>query len=182
MYFTSDLHFFHKNIINLSKRPYQSLEEMHEQLIHNWNSVVPVNGLTYILGDFSLTDKAKDIDLILFRLNGQKHLIKGNHDRSRVLKKTTGFQEIALYKEISHADKKIVLCHFPILSWNLMHRGSIHLHGHCHGNIPSTRQRYDVGVDCNEYTPIHIEAIFEKLKELPKHNPEFNDHHQTEEM
>ena len=79
IYFTSDLHFYHKNINKYAKRPLDSVEEMNEKLIKNWNNRIKSEDEVYILGDFTMkgTEYAADI---LSKLKGKKYLIKGNHD------------------------------------------------------------------------------------------------------
>ena len=79
VFFTSDLHFFHKNIIRFDNRPFTSVEEMNETLIRNWNRKVKKDDLVYILGDISWGND-EETCAIFARLNGRKVLIKGNHD------------------------------------------------------------------------------------------------------
>ena len=79
IWFTSDPHYFHKNVIRLCNRPFENLHVMHEHMIQEWNKRVKPNEKVYVLGDFAfsgwtLTKK------ILDRLNGHKILILGNHD------------------------------------------------------------------------------------------------------
>lgn len=78
IYFTSDQHFGHKNVIKYCQRPYNNVEEMNEDIITRWNSVVTIDDTVYILGDFSLSLEA--VESIPHRLNGNKFLIPGNHD------------------------------------------------------------------------------------------------------
>jgi calcineurin-like phosphoesterase family protein len=78
IWFTSDPHFFHANVIKYCDRPYASVEEMNEALIANWNSVVKPEDTIYCLGDFSLA--YRPVELFTRRLNGIKVLIPGNHD------------------------------------------------------------------------------------------------------
>lgn len=80
IFFTSDLHFFHNNVIEFCKRPYGSVEHMNEELIKNWNTVVGERDHIYILGDISFGKDAQTQE-VLDRLKGIKHLIVGNHDR-----------------------------------------------------------------------------------------------------
>lgn len=165
IYFTSDLHFSHKNILDYSRRPFSSVEEMNEELIKRWNQRVGPDDEGYILGDFSFARREQTINFI-YRMNGRKYLIKGNHDkrlRSSVLEH---FEWHEYYHELSYNKTKIVLCHFPFLTWNKSHRGSINLHGHCHGKIPVEKgiRRMDVGVDTNDYYPYSIDEVFRILK------------------
>ena len=78
VYFTSDLHFYHANVIKYCNRPYFSVEEMNKDLIYQWNSEVCSNDDVYCLGDFSLA--FRPVELYSSVLNGKKYLLPGNHD------------------------------------------------------------------------------------------------------
>ena len=81
IYYTSDLHLCHENIIRLCNRPYKTIEEMNEDLINRWNKKVKPNDVVYVLGDFFFKQQdSKYVSSVLKRLNGEKILIKGNHD------------------------------------------------------------------------------------------------------
>ena len=84
IWFTSDTHFFHENIIFLNNRPYKSVQEMNEDLIHKWNTVVGLNDIVYHLGDVGMKCSPERLNLLLKRLNGKIHLIKGNHDKAAI--------------------------------------------------------------------------------------------------
>lgn len=182
IWFTSDTHFNHANVIKYSKRPFGSLEEMTEHIIENWNAIVGRGDIVFHLGDFSLSCGKRDsgaIDKTLGRLKGQKWLIVGNHDREEVIKnprwhKVTPYHEL---KTMSGQDRlRIVLCHYPMRSWNQMHYGSWMLHGHCHGNLPKSPGKIvDVGVDCWEYRPVSLDTLRLKLDTEPVFS---EDHHQ----
>lgn len=64
IYFTSDLHLGHKNIIKLCDRPFASLEEMDETLIANWNQVVTNGDTIYIVGDLMFRTQAHPADVL----------------------------------------------------------------------------------------------------------------------
>lgn len=152
IYFISDTHFSHKSIMQYSKRPWQTVEEMDEALIQNWNAVVPqIDAHVFHLGDFGF-GHPEDMADILRRLNGNKYLLLGNHDRNVNAKMKDAFIWVKDYYELMVLDndrkQKIVLCHYPLGSWNVCHYGSWNLHGHCHGNYKYTRgKQLDVGVD-----------------------------------
>ena len=80
IFFTSDLHFGHKNILAYDNRPFNTIEEHDEALIKNWNGKVGDEDHVYILGDFSFYNANKSCE-ILDQLKGHKHLIIGNHDK-----------------------------------------------------------------------------------------------------
>ena len=89
MYITSDLHFYHKNIIKYcpKSRPFSCEEEMNEIIVKNWNDKIGKNDSVYILGDVSFGKPSATIQL-LNRLNGRKKLIVGNHDTDKDRKST----------------------------------------------------------------------------------------------
>src|SRR5262245_41612375 len=92
-FYTSDHHFGHDKILELDKRPFATLEEMHEALIIHYNSRVGDDDLVYFLGDFCFKEKL-GIE-VMRRLNGRKQLIRGNHDRMSATKfRNMGFEEV----------------------------------------------------------------------------------------
>lgn len=78
LFFVSDTHFFHKNIIDFCNRPFSSVEEMNEAIINNWNNVVSPNDYVFHLGDFCFGGSPA-WDKCLDSLNGRKFLVLGNH-------------------------------------------------------------------------------------------------------
>ena len=175
IYVTSDLHFNHKNIINLCYRPFKSVEEMNEMLIENWNKTVKYDDEVYILGDIGLSNNADEIQKYLLQLNGKKHLIIGNHDQfvNSIHFKPNIFSFVGPYKELRYNGEIFIMMHYPILDWNMKDRkNSFMLHGHQHNdanyneeNIKNNLRRYDVGVDANNYTPVSLDEIITKYKQ-----------------
>ena len=86
IFFTSDPHYHHANIMKYCSRPFTSVEEMDEELIKRWNSVVTKSDTIYILGDLIFTKDPAEAVRITTQLNGKIILIKGNHDHSNILK------------------------------------------------------------------------------------------------
>ena len=177
IWFTSDRHFGHQRIIELAKRPFVSVEEMDEALIANHNARVKPGDIFYDLGDFAFTD---DHDKYLSRLNGEGHLLPGNHDHRRRLKKVKGWHTIE--EKLVHlklADKtELVLCHYAMRVWRNSNHGALHLYGHSHGNLPGDSQSCDVGVDCSwtKFAPVSLEEIKDRLSYfVGRYHP---DHHQ----
>ncbi len=171
-FFTSDLHFGHANIIRYCNRPWESAESMDEGLISNWNAQVRNDDKVWILGDvfFCQQDRALSI---MGRLNGEKHLILGNHDKMIRNQVPVQKQFARIYPDLHQENIDgilVVMCHYPMLTWNRAHRGSFMLHGHCHNTIafdPRYR-RMDVGVDAQGYAPIEwkqIKKILESCQE-----------------
>lgn len=166
IWFTSDTHFNHENIIKYCDRPFSCLEEMEGAMFENWNSVVKRGDLVYHLGDFAITwgkrGSERVLD-ILSRLNGCKHLIRGNHDRKEIYKSSL-WDSVDFYKEIKPAGRKIVLCHYSMRVWNQCHRGSWMLFGHSHGALLPEGLSMDVGVDSNNFSPISLDTVSSIIK------------------
>lgn len=174
IWFTSDHHFGHKNIIPYADRPLETLEEMNKVLIEKWNSKVKKNDFVYHLGDFALCNTSF-LNKILDQLNGNVFLIKGNHDDT-ALKCKNRFEWIKDYHEMKVEDsdatkgkQMIVLMHYAMRVWNKSHYGSWQLFGHSHGNLPDkeTSLSFDVGVDCHDFYPIsynEVKVIMSKKK------------------
>ena len=135
-YFIADPHFGHKNIIKHSKRPFADVDEMNTTMVRLWNERVTNKDDVYIIGDIYHGKTYEAIELI-GRLNGQKYLIIGNHDRKllRDSKFRRLFVEIAEMKTITLKDRtKIVLCHYPLAEWDGYFRGYWHIYGHIHNS------------------------------------------------
>jgi len=180
IWFTADLHFNHVGVIKYCNRPWSTVEDMNEGLIHKWNSVVKQQDTVYVVGDFAFRGKA-NIEDILSRLKGKKHLIEGNHDRQNRLKANEKalFESISQYIEITIQDsdaikgrRRITLCHYAMMTWRERNIGSFMLHGHSHGNFKNEVfcplcgenvigdcYRLDVGVDCHNYFPVSYEKV-----------------------
>lgn len=175
VFFTSDTHFAHANIIGFCDRPFKDIEEMDRKLIENWNKKVPQDGVVFHLGDFAwggyeIWKNIRD------QLNGDIILIKGNHDQ----KNMTSTAEQELFKHVSWQmfiqveGRKIWLNHYPFLCYAGVYREPHKLiyqaYGHVHSgpgkkgqDIPrlvhTYPMQYDVGVDNNNYEPISWEEL-----------------------
>ncbi len=175
IFFTSDLHFGHRNIINLSQRPFEDLAHMHRTLILNWNARVQPEDEIYILGDFSYKSDVGEINRILKRLNGKKYLIIGNHDTyidypdfDRL-----AFEWIKHYHVLDYQKRKFVLFHYPILEWQGFFRDTVHLYGHVHNSSKDPEQKkrldilgnraFNVGVDVNDFFPVDINSLLSRV-------------------
>lgn len=179
IYFISDVHLSHKNILKYDSRPFETVEEMHAELVKNWNQVVQPDDIVYYLGDLSFgrSDVAK---WFAHSVNGKIHFIMGNHDNMKDIVKLDRWESIHEYGTeiwVKDGDNKkargangyqqIVMSHYPILSWNRAHHGSWMIHGHCHGSLMKSNQDYyrrkvlDVGCNCIDYKPISYQEIKE---------------------
>lgn len=189
IFFTSDWHIGHKNILKFCERPFKDLSHMHEVLINNYNSTVPEDGVCYFLGDMGLC-KSEVMQKVISRLNGTKILILGNHDGNVNKMYRMGFDAVMYGATLWIANEKVTLTHCPLIGlvreniegmrgaqkgegWHgqfrhsryaLNNEGQFHLHGHIHspngGKSEKIKGRqYDVGVDANDYRPISISVI-----------------------
>lgn len=133
-FYISDWHYGHANVLGFDNRPFKDVEEMNNELIRRWNSVVSNGDLVYIMGDMFWCTPTKAAP-IMDQLNGQKILIKGNHDRWHDSKFDKKFVKIDEYLEIEDEGRKIVLCHYPIPCFKNHFYGWIHLYGHVHNSF-----------------------------------------------
>lgn len=166
VFFTSDTHFFHKNIIKYCNRPFSSVEEMNEGLIENWNNTVSDTDIVYCLGDVVL-GRPSHWEAIIPRLNGRIRLILGNHDLQYNYHKKIfeqQFESVSLMEYIIIDKQPIYLCHFPLVD---VPKNALCLCGHVHSSSDHKFDLgdnvYDVGVDNNNYTPISFEQIKIKI-------------------
>lgn len=169
---TSDTHFGHRNIIDFCKRPWHTVEEMNDGLVDRWNKRVAPSDVVYHLGDVLFGGAATALKY-LPRLNGIVKLVPGNHDSRKLLAQY--WEVLEPIHGLNYEGKRFVLCHFPLLSWENMGYGYHMLHGHTHGGIKEypkpvgdyhyrgTHRIMDVGVDPNNWEPLHIDEIIEKL-------------------
>ena len=165
-YFTSDQHFGHFNIIRLSHRPFASADEMDEAMIAKWNAKVKSADTIYVLGD--LFFRSANVEPILKRLNGRKHLVLGNHDHSWTGKVRLGdyFASVQTMKEIDACGAPATLCHYPMLSYPQARRGYM-IYGHIHNNtgddywplIMRRPRMLNAGVDVNGFEPVTFEEL-----------------------
>lgn len=179
------LHFSHKNVIkhcperaNAGNFNINDVEAHDKWLIEKWNNTVQKKDIIYIIGDFSFANREETIK-ILGKLNGEKHLILGNHDKSS--DHLTGyFKTISQIKEAKFKkdnypfldeDFEVVMCHYHILNWNKKLYGTAQLCGHAHGrlddyNLESPDLRVDVGIDGKlaEYEFVSLEKVYNFLK------------------
>lgn len=164
IFVTSDSHFNHFNVIEYCKRPFTSVEQMNEAMISNWNSKITNNDLVFHLGDVTINSKSSEmhhkrklwLKENIPRLNGEKHLIKGNHDTEYEDLYKKLFTSVENYMELDVKGKKYILFHYPMESWNCSFHGSVHFHGHTHGQSKVIENRIDVGVDSHGFFPIEI--------------------------
>ncbi|WP_431469133.1 metallophosphoesterase family protein [Sphingosinithalassobacter sp. LHW66-3] len=156
LFFTSDTHFGDHRTLNIHKRPFGSVAEMDAAILANWNAAIAPDDIVWHLGDFCR--KASEAAALLARLNGRKHLVRGNNDPDEVAQ-AQGWESVQDYRELTVRDRLLVLCHYPFRSWNGQHKGALNLHGHSHGRLKPMPRQIDVGVDARDYRPVLIETL-----------------------
>lgn len=197
IWFTSDTHFRHANIIKYCKRPFlweddlrddgdwisetikrQRAKEMTDCLVSRWNEKISKQDTVYHLGDFTYghdTDALKLFGKLNFKY---LRIIFGNHDDAIRQLQHTRYKEQACvffngsFDEIKIYNQEIVLCHYALKVWNKSHHGAWHLYGHSHGTLPDDPYSLsmDVGVDTNDYYPYSFDDI-KKVMSLKKFKP-----------
>lgn len=191
IWFTSDLHFSHKNILrhceerlkafgipgNISEEEKVQLHDKY--LIKLWNKTVSKKDIIYVLGDFSFAN-TENTKKIISKLNGNKFLILGNHDKSSeklegYFKQITQMKEIIFKKDnfdFLEEDFGVFCCHYAMITWSRKHYGVCQLMGHSHGrmddyNEASTDLRVDVGIDGKlaNFNFISLEQLYKYFKD-----------------
>lgn len=165
LFFTSDTHFNHKNIIEYAERPFRDLEHMNEEIIRRYNSRVEDDDLVIFLGDIFFSDKAW-AEAAMKRMKGHKKLVMGNHDRLSVSKlKSWGFEEVwRKYTWGYVAGKQCVLSHYPSPYGPDLGGMEFVLHGHTHSRDKRRGRHIHVGVDAWDFYPVSEVEIVELME------------------
>ena len=196
LFFTSDTHYMHKNICRGTTswsnaddftRDFDTLDQMNDRIVNGINAAVGQDDILFHLGDWSFGGFER-IEEFRNRINCRNiHLILGNHDhhiernREDIQQLFTSVNQY-LELEVKGKDweQNYVLMHYPIISWNKMNDGAIHLHGHVHLSADrriGKGKTMDVGVDGNGLNPLHTSDIKRLMSNQPiKSGFEF-DHH-----
>ena len=179
IWFTSDTHFNHRNIISYAQRPFESVEEMNKVMIERWNALVRDEDTIYHLGDFSFGGP-ESILRVLQKLKGRIHLCMGSHDkqlykirnRGDVCSLLVGMEESYIIN--FHVEKiatKVFLSHYCHKVWPFSHYGSWHLFGHSHGKLDAYAadegRMLDVGVDSHDFYPWSLGEVAGVMKTRP---------------
>ena len=172
VFLVSDTHFGHAGVCRFMRndgvtklRPWDNPDEMDEEMVKRWNETVRPNDKVYHLGDVVINRKAMST---LYRLNGDKVLIRGNHDIFRDDEYRQHFRELRAY----HVMNGMILSHIPIHTESLGRFG-VNIHGHLHANRVMTGiknskidNRYHcVCVEQTDFRPILFEDVMKRIKE-----------------
>ena len=184
IYFTSDWHFFHDRILEFHPKRKElfgsNMLEVTIRMITLWNNTVSKKDTVYILGDLAFGNVEQKRKLFN-RLNGNKVLIMGNHDKIP-MEQRCFFNHITQIKNQAFKKSSIpelsdnmemIMCHFAMYRWEHCNKGSIMLHGHCHGGIDQYNTellktgvlRLDVGIDSSfaNYDFVSIDKLASKI-------------------
>lgn len=188
IFFSSDQHFGHRNVLRFCGRPYKDEKEMGHALIDNWNSVVTNDDIVVSMGDFFWFNDSHSIKKCIDKLNGKEiYLVLGNHDKRESFRRVTD-ERFHIVDGITHIFLRcddterwfqktfeIVCSHYPLMTWSHRDRGAINLFGHIHSgwlrscddydqNLPLWMgQQLDVGVDNQNFTPVSFEDVLSQL-------------------
>lgn len=177
VWFTSDTHFGHENIIRFCGRPFKNAEEMNAEIIRRWRETIPDDGIVFHLGDFA-HGGSKLWNDILYALTGRIYLILGNHDMKSIRQGfMSRFELVTQQMTIKVGGQSIILNHNPFLCYGGSYRDVWQLFGHVHSGPNSNTGldhprlkmlfplQYDVGVDNNDFRPISFAGIKAKIEE-----------------
>ncbi len=168
LWFTSDLHLCHQNILTFTKRPWDTVEEMARGLIDNINECVAETDTLCILGDLSMRGQHEEVMEYLGGIRCRHlQLVRGNHDLDWSGRGV--FESVDDYRDIKYNKMRLIACHYPFMTWNGIFHGTVHVHGHIHSagthynELQRERgyRRYDVGVDANGFRPVSVAQIRE---------------------
>ncbi len=165
-WFIGCTHFFHAKVLKFLKddntrlRPFNSLDEMHELLVNNWNSVVGTNDYIYHLGDVTF-QYHKPFQELMYSLNGMKRLIIGNHDKVKQEGLTKHFEKVELWKGFK--DLNFTCSHMPLKKGHFRD-GVYNVHAHVHSRTLPDPDYINTCVEVIGFKPIHIDEISEIIK------------------
>lgn len=185
VWFASDHHFGHKFLQEL--RNFASVDDHDQAIIAAHNSVVGKGDDVYFLGDFTFKG-TQDYEHYTKQMNGNLHLIRGNHDKIALDGKPRGFSWVKDYYETKFPDMtdpdwkakrqhSFILSHYPMVAWHWNNQGSIMLHGHTHGSLRPTEVSRGKTMDVyiceeNDWKPYELKEILAIMKDRPKVAPD----------
>lgn len=174
IYFTSDTHYGHRNIIKLCNRPFENIFEMQNTMIRNWNEVVSDTDTVVHVGDFAM--RLSDIEIcgILEQLKGYKILIRGNHDRGTARMLQVGFNLVLNEMRFMYESIQFLVSHYPYRNNSIEDQNHVHnrpkdrgewlIHGHVHDKWKKKYRQLNMSVEVWDYTPASIDQIIELVQ------------------
>ena len=161
VWFTSDWHLSHNNVIKYDNRPFDNIKEMNDEIIKRFNTLVKPDDHVIFLGDMFF-GSYKELMTILDNINCKNiHYVYGNHDKLIKKEMLGKFLTLTDILTVVVGKQEIVCCHYAMRVWNRCHHGSWHLYGHSHGSLPddTNSKSFDVGVMCHDYYPLEFEDV-----------------------
>lgn len=159
----SDQHFFHKNIISFSDRPYLNTQEMNETLIANYNDYVGENDVCIWGGDVGF-GATGEINKLLDQCNGYKILIVGNHDFNGKKRRNLAFDETHLVYLVDYPDVSMLFTHYPM--YNIPYPW-VNIHGHLHAfpdPISNHERHININCEVQDYRPKLLDEVAAQAK------------------
>ena len=187
IYYISDLHLGDERVFEKCNRPFKDTKELEIEIVNRWNKKVSENDVVYVLGDIAEDNYLQAIE-IFKELNGEKHLIIGNHDLKMLekIKNAHIFKSIEFMNIIEDDGRVVCLCHYPLMDWMEFSRGGYHIYGHIHNKTNKNNIAYEqikeyykdkpcfnAGVDVINFQPVTLSEMI-KLKEEHKNEPYIN--------
>lgn len=153
-FFLSDLHLAHENILTFGDRDFKSIQEHDEYIIRKWNETVGYDDNAFILGDIAFKSRYD----YLARLNGNLHIILGNHE---YLTKLPLIQKYAPKAKVGGCLilGDFIISHIPVHPSQLEHRADYNIHGHLHKNVIDDPRYINVCCERLDYTPTRLEDL-----------------------
>jgi calcineurin-like phosphoesterase family protein len=158
-FFTADEHYGHTNIIKYCHRPFQTVEEMDNEIIRSHNAVVGEDDTVIHVGDFCFGGNRYVAEEYRKRLMGNHIFLQGSHDRC--------LGDCCQVWEKKIDGQYVVACHYAMRVWPRSHYGSWQVYGHSHGGLPPIGKQWDVGVDNNDFRPVSFTKLCEIMSALP---------------
>lgn len=174
IYFISDTHFNHTNIIEYCNRPFNSTEQMNETILNNWNNIINNDDMVYHLGDLALSRQELIIDIVS-KLKGKKYLIRGNHDKWSIATYEEFRFTVLRNPPIKLEKYKLLLSHYPIEDTRIP-KGYINVHGHIHNHdlyndfdsfSPekySREKHINISCEVTDFKPISIDELERRIR------------------
>lgn len=186
LWFTSDLHFGHRNVLRFCNRPWDDEKQMGVGLIENWNSVVGDNDIVFVLGDTFWFNDSRSIKKVLSQLKGKDiYILPGNHDDFEAYHRVDD-PRIHLCADVvtcwitenGKPKREVYLQHCPAATWPHRENGAYHFFGHIHSQEGRTEgvdqdlylhwNQLDVGCDFWDYEPVELSTLelYMRLKKM----------------
>ncbi len=172
IYFISDTHFNHDRDFIYSPRGFDSMEDMNNRIITNWNKTVSADDTVYVVGDFFLGADQDYVQNTLKKLNGHIILVRGNHDsdaKVRLYGCSSKIEDIVWATQITYKKRLFFISHYPTMTGNFdtnPDRVIINIFGHTHSPdkfYEGQPYMYNVACDAHDCTPVSIDEIYDDV-------------------